>query len=127
MLSHFSHVQLCVTLWTIAHQAPLCMGFFRQEHWIGLPGPLPGDLHHPGIEPVSLMSPALAGGFFTTSASWGFPGGEGTKKQVLRYLSTLQKQGTEHAPCKNTTYGLGQTPKPPLQVNFWTHPYPHPI
>ena len=74
MLSHFSRVQLCETLWIVAHQAPLCVGFSRQEHWVGLPGPLPGDLPYPGIEPASLMSPALAGGFFTTSATWEAPG-----------------------------------------------------
>ena len=53
--------------WTVAHQAPLSIGFFRQEYWSGLPFPSPGDLPDPGIKPVSLMSPALAGGFFTTS------------------------------------------------------------
>ena len=46
------------------------MGFFRQEHWSGLPCPPPGDLLDPGIEPESLTSPAFAGGFFTTSANW---------------------------------------------------------
>ena len=46
------------------------MGFSRQEYWSGLPCPLPGDLPNPGIEPASLMSPALAGGFFTTIATW---------------------------------------------------------
>ena len=56
VLSHFSHVWLCLTLWTVAHQAPLSMGFSRQEYWCGLPCPPPGDLPHPGIEP---MSPAL--------------------------------------------------------------------
>jgi len=61
-----SHVQLFATPWTVAHQAPLSMGFFRQEYWSGLPFPSPGHLPHPGIELVSLMSPALAGGFFTT-------------------------------------------------------------
>ena len=53
------------TPWTIAHQAPLFMEFSRQEYWSGLPFP-PGDLPDPGIEPMSLVSPALAGGFFTT-------------------------------------------------------------
>ena len=48
-------------------QAPLSMGFPRQEYWSGLPFPSPGDLPDPGIEPESLVSPALAGGFFTTS------------------------------------------------------------
>ena len=61
VLSHFSPVWLCETLWTIAHQAPLSMGFSRQEYWSGLPCPPPGDLPNPGIEPTSLMSPALAG------------------------------------------------------------------
>ena len=56
------------TLWTVAHQAPLSMGFSRQEYWSGLPCPLPGDLPDPGIEPTSLTS-ALAGQFFTTSAT----------------------------------------------------------
>ena len=62
----------CPTLATprsIAHQAPLYMGFSRQEYWSGLPSPLPGDLPDPGIEPISLTSPALADGFFTTSAT----------------------------------------------------------
>ena len=49
--------------WTVAHQAPLSMGFPRQEYWSGLPFPLLGDLPEPGIEPTS---PVWAGGFFTT-------------------------------------------------------------
>ena len=60
-----SVVWLFVTPRTVAHQAPLSMGFFRQEHWNGLPFPPPGDLPHPGIEPVPSVFPALAGGFFT--------------------------------------------------------------
>ena len=52
-----------VTLWTVAHQHPLSMEFYRQESWSGLPFPSPGDLPNPGIEPTS---PALAGGFLTT-------------------------------------------------------------
>ena len=68
-----SVLQSCLTLcdpWTAAHQAPLSMGFSRQEYWSGLPFPPPEDLPDPGIEPASLVSPELAGGFFTTSASW---------------------------------------------------------
>ena len=53
MLSCFSHVRLFVTLWTIAHQAPLSMGFSRQEYWTGLSCPPQGDLPNPGIEPRS--------------------------------------------------------------------------
>ena len=70
MLSHFSYVQLFVTLWTVAHQAFLSMRFPRQGYWSGLPLPPPGDLPNPEIEPVPPVSPALAGGFFTTSTIW---------------------------------------------------------
>ena len=70
MLSCFHHVQFFVTPWTIARQPPLSMGFSRQEYWSGLPRPPPGDLLEPGIEPTSLMSPTLAGEFFTTSVTW---------------------------------------------------------
>ena len=66
MLSHFSRVQLFATPWTVACQVPLSMEFSRQEYWSGLPCPLPEDLTNPGIELASIMSPALAGGFFTT-------------------------------------------------------------
>ena len=52
--------------WTVAHQTPLSMELFRQEYWSGLPFPSPGDLSNPGIKPASLVSPALAGGFFIT-------------------------------------------------------------
>ena len=67
-------LQLCmtvVTLWTIACQASLSMGFSRQEYWSGLPCPPPGDLHDPEIKPTSVMSPALVGEFFTTSSTIG--------------------------------------------------------
>ena len=66
VLSRCSHVRLFMTPCTIAHQVPLSMGFSRQEHWSGLPLPSPGNLPDPGIEPTSLMSPALSGEFFTT-------------------------------------------------------------
>ena len=54
MLSHSSHVQFFVTLWTVAYQVSLSMGFSRQEYWSGLPCPHPEDLPDPGIEPKSL-------------------------------------------------------------------------
>ena len=57
--SHFSSVQLFVTPWTVARQAPLSMGFSRQEYWSGLPFLPPGDFPDPGIEPMSPVSPAL--------------------------------------------------------------------
>ena len=75
------------TPWTIKpQQAPLSMGFSRQEYWSGLPCPPPGDLRGPGIEPVSPACPALAGGFFTTSTTWEAPLGYkilGGRTQVL--------------------------------------------
>ena len=71
MLSRFSPVQLSETLWIIAFQAPLSMGFFRQEYWSGPLCPPPGDLPDPGMEPNSLMSTALANRFFTISTIWG--------------------------------------------------------
>ena len=61
-----SPVQLFVTSWTLARQVVLPIGFSRQEYWSGLPFPLPGDLPDPGIEPMSHVSPALIGRFFTT-------------------------------------------------------------
>ena len=67
--SHFSYVRLFVILWTVACQAPLSMGFPRQEYWRELSCPPPGDLPDPGIKPEFLMSPALAGGFSITSTT----------------------------------------------------------
>ena len=66
MPSRFSHVRLFAALWTVARQVSLSIGLSRQEQWSGLPSPSPGDLPHPGIELISLTSPALAGRFFTT-------------------------------------------------------------
>ena len=63
----------CLTLCdpvTVVRQAPLSMGFYRQEYWSGLPIPLPGDLSNQGIEPTSPASPILAGRFFTAESPW---------------------------------------------------------
>ena len=81
MLSCFICVQLFATLWTADRQVPLFMGFSRQGHWNGLPCPSPGDLPDPGTEPESLISPALAGRFFTTEP----PG----KPTYLAYLKLI--------------------------------------
>ena len=70
VLSCFSCVRLFEIPWTAVHQAPLSTEFSRQEHWRGLPCPPPRDLPDPGTEPASLMFPALAGEFFTTSTIW---------------------------------------------------------
>ena len=65
-----SHVRLFETPRTVAHQAPPSTGFSRQEYWSGLPFPSPGDLPDRGIKPATLVSPALAGKFFTTGTTW---------------------------------------------------------
>ena len=66
MLSHFSHVWLFETLWTVACQAPLFMGFSRQEYWCGLPCPPPGELPYPGIKLTSPASPKLQVNYLPT-------------------------------------------------------------
>ena len=73
---------LCPILWTVDHQAPLSMGFSRQEYYSGLPCPSPGDLPNSGIKPRCLASPALAEELFTTSTT-----GEGrdTRGSYYRY------------------------------------------
>ena len=70
MLSRFRRVWLSATLGSVARQAPLSLGISRQECWSGLPCPPSRDLPDPGIKPTSLMSPALAGRFFTISTTW---------------------------------------------------------
>ena len=62
-----SRIQLFCDSWTVAHQASLSTGFSRQEYWMGLPFPPPGDLPDSATEPTSLVSPVLAGRFFTTA------------------------------------------------------------
>ena len=65
LLSCFTHVQLSAAPWTADHQAPLSIGFSRQECWSRLPCPPPGDLPDPGIEPTSAVSPVLQADYFT--------------------------------------------------------------
>ena len=89
MLGQFSHVQFFATLWTVANQSPPSIGFSRQEYWSGLPCTTIGDLHNPGMETTSLMSPALAGGFFTTSPTW-----EAQAIYVSPYQSFARNSGT---------------------------------
>ena len=73
-----------VTSWTVTHQAPMCMGFPRQEYWSKLPFPSQGHLPNPGIKPISPMPPALAGRFFTTESP-----GKPISKAMLRAQSCL--------------------------------------
>ena len=113
-LSRFSHVLLCVTLWTVAHQVPLSLGFSRQEYRSGLPCPPPGDLSHPGIEPVPLISPALAGWFFSVSATWeaGRVSGDikiqltdpWAQSQVNRSASQRSRHWSRYWSCPLATY-----------------------
>ena len=84
-LSHFSLVRLFVILWTVACQTPLSLAFSRQE-WVAMLSSR--DLPDPGIEPASLMSPALAGRFFTTSATWeALPSGGGRRYKSEEQVS----------------------------------------
>ena len=91
-----SRVQLFVTLWIIVCQAPLSMGFSRQEYWCGLPSPTPGDLPDPGIELTFLASPALTGKFLPTEPP-GKPGpfwihwfSANSQKMVFRTKAVLK-------------------------------------
>ena len=90
-----SHVQLFATPCTEALQTPLSMGFSRQEHWSWLSFPSPGDLPHPGIK---LMSPALAGGFFTTE-----PPGKPSRNISVHHCkpSPSRLPGTQQTPQKD--------------------------
>ena len=99
VLSHFSRVRLFATPWTVACQAPPYMGFSRQEYWSGLPFPSPGALLNPWTEPKSLMSPSLAGGFFTTS----------TTKEAQKYGLRCYKK------CLKGT-GLGTSLSPEVKM-----------
>ena len=79
--THHVVTQSRLTVYSLTvSQAPPSMGFSRQEYWNELPCPPPGDLPNPGIEPASLMSPALAGRFFTASTTW----------EARLYLQTFQ-------------------------------------
>ena len=68
MLSHFSRIGIFANLQTVACQAPLFMGFSRQENWSGLPCPPQRDLPNPGIEPASPVSPALQVDYLPTES-----------------------------------------------------------
>ena len=100
-----SVVSNSATRWTLAHQAPLSMGFSRQEYWNGLPCSPPEDLPDPGMETSSLTSPALAGKFFTISATWEAPG---------KHASSLFGRGTKPAPPR-------VRPPPPPQSGYWAY------
>ena len=104
-----SRVRLYGTPWTVAHQALLSMGFSREEYWSGLPFPTAGDLLELGMEPTSLISPVLAGGFFTT-----MPPGKPQKQYVLE--SNFLKEKTSNIVIS----GLSQKTKT-MFLKFLTH------
>ena len=111
IMSVLSHVQLFMIPLTVACQAPLSMGSFRQKYWSGFPCPPPGNLPHPQIKPTLLTSPALAGGFLTTSAIW-------EAQQTFQFSSvqfshsvlsdSLRPHESQHArpPCPSPTPGV---------------------
>ena len=107
ILSSFSLIWLFETLWTVAHQAPLSMGFSRQEYWSGLPWPPPGDLPDPGMEPMSAGISYIAGRFFPLShlgisgewwVRWPYNAWQrqrGRKSVIIRLISALECQDWE--------------------------------
>ena len=104
VLSCFSCVQLFAALWTAACQAPLSMGVSGQECGSGLPCPPPRELSHPGIKPASPVSPALAGKFFTTSATWEAPLSVSLfKKEHLKLIRRLTKPNRKKKKQKKDT------------------------
>ena len=130
---------LSATLWTTACQAPLSMGFSRQEYWSGLPCPPPGALPNPGIEPASAASPAVAGGFFTVSAAWeaqpwgrhgevrGAPSGQvlvsSAESPPTAQLGTHPSTAQRPSPAPTDDPGPGRPEgKPGLQPEHWRAP-----
>ena len=104
VLSHFSRVWLFATLWTVAHQASLSLGFSRQEYWSGLPCIPPGYLPDPGIEPGSPVS-CIVGGFFTTEPP-GKPS-DGMKVKV-KSLSRVRLFATPWTVAYSSIHGILQ-------------------
>ena len=114
---------LTVTPWAIAHQDPLSMGFSRQEYWSGWPFPTSADLLNPGIECVSLASPALAGGFFPTSLTWEAPISTRHCQKTNKKRQKKNPQKTSHS----SFYVLLPVVRCLLWIkfteNFYTHQY----
>ena len=125
-LNCFSHVWLFVDLWTVPFQAPLSMGFSRQEYWSGLPCPPPGDLPDPGIEHIS-----LAGGFFTTSTTWLYTHFKNTvlvASAPVEQLLTSWGQSWPHPPVPSAPASGGQSfPSLRVQTRSSTSSSTHPV
>ena len=112
VLCVLSHVRLFVAPWTVARQAPLSIGFSRQEYCSGLLFPSAGDLLHPGIKPTSPGAPALAGGFFTTSATW-----EAHSELVLGYRKSPKTSFTPYW-CPPTPHMSGSSSISALSLHW---------
>ena len=106
MLSRFSCVQLFVTLWTVARQAPLSIGFSRQEYWSGLPCPPPGDFPNPGIKP---RSSALQADYLSSE-----PPGK-PKNTGVGSLSLLQG----NFPTQESNQGLLHCTRNQTRLSWW--------
>ena len=108
------------TPWTVTCQPPLSMGFSRQEYWSGLPCPPPEDLPDPRIKPKSLLSPTLAGGFFTTSATWEAPGEKELGGPTLCSGLSLSPHivGDRALPPQKETCAAVESCYSPCQVQF---------
>ena len=89
-LSLSSHVWLFATLWTVAHQTPLSMGFSRQKYWSGLPCPPPGALPHPGIKRIFFTFPTLGRGPLPLSATWLTPIYKDHYKEILELWAGVE-------------------------------------
>ena len=126
MLSRSSRIWLFATLWTVASQAPLSMGFSRQEYWNGLPCPPPRDLPNPEIEPVSLTLPALAGRFCCCFFLQLVPSGKLPCPLVLSQKLGVRLEKRHHKVLPMSTY-FAFSPLihfPPTLHNYHLHKVP---
>ena len=133
MLSCFSHVWLFATLWLVARQASLSMEFSSQVYWHGFPCLPPVDVHDPGIKPVSLTSPALAGVSSTTSTAWEAPSQTRKRKRERQSPGCRMAQGkAQNQPIRkqkslwkeeeNVVYARGYPCHKCFKKNHWSLP-----
>ena len=107
MLSCLSSVPFFCDLMSCSLPGSSVHGILRQEYWSGLPCPPPGDLPHPRMEPTSLVSPTLAGKFFTTSTTWEAPRWsiKAVKYQNLQFMRIKHLKPSQ----ENKTHGTRKT------------------
>ena len=124
MLDRFSRVSFSVTPWTVAHQAPLSMGFSRQEHCSGLPFLSPGDCPDPGMEPTSPAAPTLAGGVFATVCP-GSPRADAVLRSLLSFSlqsrPSLWSRGRQYCRLPRTSPSPGVC-SDSCTLTRWYHP-----